>query len=179
MTQTEIFVCRLETMGVGELAQLRVLAGSSLDESLPGFDQFTGLWWPLRQRSQRTPPREASWLLAKLFSWHKIAQVDGDDASLPRILGRCEPINRPDQRRHLQRIDALLCAQLSALEPHLRWALSVAARETKHGRAPGVNWVRLLDDLSAWERGADRHGEHGVRNLWVMEYMRGRSENRR
>lgn len=69
MSQTAAFIARLTNdlkFGPGERARLRVLAGSGLDESIGGFDLFTGLWWPLRQKNTASPRREIAWLISKL-----------------------------------------------------------------------------------------------------------------
>ncbi len=56
-----------EALKEGERSKLRGLAGQPLDHTLPGFDLFTGIWWPLRKKNKAAPRRETSWLLAKLF----------------------------------------------------------------------------------------------------------------
>ena len=48
MTATEQFIGVLTDLKTGELGLLRVHAGQGLDESVVGFDLFSGLWWPLR-----------------------------------------------------------------------------------------------------------------------------------
>ena len=129
MTQTEKFIRQLEALKEGERSRLRRLAGKPLDETLQGFDLFTGLWWPLRAKSPRAPRRETSWLATKLYGAVQIPHVRPADPfarpTLPRVLGQCEPREEYGRPRFRARFDALLCSQLSALEPHLRWALSV------------------------------------------------------
>ena len=55
MTGTEQYIRVLTRLKTGEFALLRTLAGKRLDDSVKGFDLFAGLWWPLRQRSERAP----------------------------------------------------------------------------------------------------------------------------
>lgn len=124
------FIQRLEDLKEGERSRLRRLAGQPLDATLSGFDLFTGLWWPLREKNKFAPRRETSWLVAKVYGAFPIAHLrSGDKAARPtlaRVLGRCEPHDDYGRPRFRTRFDGLLCSHLSALEPHLRWALSLA-----------------------------------------------------
>ena len=52
MTSTEQYIVNLTQLKEGSLGLLRTHAGRRLDHSLEAFDLFTGLWWPLRQKSQ-------------------------------------------------------------------------------------------------------------------------------
>jgi CRISPR type I-E-associated protein CasB/Cse2 len=155
--------------GPGERARLRALAGRGLDENTPGFDLFTGLWWPLRQKNKAAPRREVAWLVAKLYAASSIRHVPcetGRPTTLAAILGREE--RRLSDRacpRFRQRFDELLQTPLSALEPHLRWALSVVRDAAIANRSPGIDWERLTDDLSIWDRGED------VRDTWAKHYV--------
>jgi len=65
VSQTLAYINRLEDLQEGERSRLRRLAGMPLDAALPGFDLFTGLWWPLRQASPVAPRRETSWLVGE------------------------------------------------------------------------------------------------------------------
>jgi hypothetical protein len=175
MTQTEKFIRRLEALKEGERSRLRTHAGQGLDETLPGFDLFTGLWWPLRQESQVVPRRETSWLVAKLFGAFPIRNVRPDELGVrltfPYVLSRCEPRDDLGRERFRRRFDALLQAPLSGLEPHLRWALSVVADAVKKDRCSGLDWVQLLNDLSIWDRGEEHRIERDVRDIWAEKYL--------
>jgi len=166
MSQTEQFIQRLEALKKGERSRLRRLAGQPLDESVPGFDLFTGLWWPLRQSTQFAPRRETSWLVARLYGAVRVPHVPQDCAFLPVVLGRREPHDDFGREPYRRRFDALLQAPLAAIEPGLRWALSVAAR-----RPSGVDWVRLLNDLSKWDRGNEDPSGTDVREKWACQYL--------
>jgi CRISPR type I-E-associated protein CasB/Cse2 len=174
MSQTAAFIARLtdeRLFGPGERARLRALTGRGLDENTPGFDLFTGLWWPLRQKNQAAPRREVAWLVAKLYAACSIRHVrpEGEKGPpLARVLGGLERREPHLQPRFRGRFDALLQSPLSGLEPHLRWALSVVARGVEHNRAQGLDWVQLLDDLSVWDRG-DEHRD--VRDIWAKDYL--------
>jgi len=179
MTPTEEYIQRLQGLKSGDLGLLRLSAGKGLEESLPGFDLFTGLWWPLRARSAAAPRRETSWLVAKLYGVSPIPHVrpeSGKGPSLAAVLGRCEPPEENAGPRFRARFDALLCSPLSALEPHLCWALGEIARAVA-GRVPhardveGIDWVRLLDDLSIWDRGEEHRKRRDVRDEWAGEYL--------
>jgi hypothetical protein len=159
MSQTAEYIKRLSDLQEGERSRLRRRAGQPLDATLPGFDLFTGLWWPLRAKSQATPRREPSWLLSKLFGAFRVPHIRPDSGagpSLPEVLGRCEPHDEDGRKRFRTRFDALLCSSLSSLEPHLRWALRGVARvvagHVPHaGNVLGIDWVYLLDDLWLWD----------------------------
>jgi CRISPR type I-E-associated protein CasB/Cse2 len=176
MTRTEEFIERLQALKEGERSRLRRLAGKPLDETLIGFDLFTGLWWPLRQKSQTAPRRETSWLVAKLHSSFPIRHTRPGKAdatpSLPLVLGQCEPREEHGRRRFRTRFDALLSSPLSALESHLRWALSIVADAVDSGKCPGLDWALLLDDLSIWDRGEEHRHERDIREIWAEQYLK-------
>ncbi len=175
MTPTEEFIAqKLEALKEGERSHLRRLAGKPLDESVAGFDLFTGLWWPLRQGSPMAPRREPSWLVAKLYGRFPIPHVCPEQphsgATLPRLLGQLEPGDEHGMPRFRRRFDALLCSSLLTLEPNLIWALSMIADAVKQQKASGVDWVQLLDDLSVWDRG-EEHRRRDVRDIWAETYL--------
>jgi hypothetical protein len=163
MTPTAEFINRLVNLQEGERSRLRWLAGQPLDKTLQGFDLFTGLWWPLRQKSQAAPRREVAWLIAKLYGASRVPHVrpeSGLGPSFPAALGRCEPCDPPEYRARnslRRRFDAIVASSLSGIEPRLHWGLREIARAVA-GRVPharnviGIDWVLLLDDLSLWDR---------------------------
>ncbi len=179
MSQSAEYIRRLEELKEGDRSRLRLLAGRSLDETITGFDIFTGLWWPLRAKSPTTPRREPSWLIAKLFCAFHIPHIrldSGTGHTLPAVLRRCEPRDENARNRFRTRIDAMLCASLASLEPHLRWALGEVARAVA-GRVPhaknveGIDWAQLLDDLSIWDRGDEHRRGRDVRDIWAEIYL--------
>ncbi|MFZ5983642.1 MAG: type I-E CRISPR-associated protein Cse2/CasB [Acidobacteriota bacterium] len=175
MSATAEYIERLEALKEGERSRLRRLAGMPLDETLAGFDLFTGLWWPLRDRSRAAPRRETSWLVAKLYGMSPIPHLPSDPArqtELAAILGRCEPKDERGRARYRGKFDALLCSSLSGIEPHLRWALSVAASAVRTAKPQGLDWVRLLDDLSIWDRGEEHSRKLDIRDIWAELYLR-------
>jgi hypothetical protein len=159
MTPTVEFINRLENLKEGERSRLRRLAGQPLNKTLQGFDLFTGLWWPLRATNERTPRRETSWIVAKLYCASSVPHVrpkSGFGPSLPTVLGKCEPRNR-DRSRFRMRFDAVICSPLTDIEPQLQWGLreiakAVAGRIPQARNVTGIDWVILLDDLSLWDR---------------------------
>jgi len=177
VTQAEAYIEGLTTLKEGELSSLRSLAGQTLDSSIQGFDIFTGLWWPLRDKNSAAPRREPCWLVAKLYSATQIPHVRPNSVegpSLPAVLGRLEPPVAP--RRFQTRFDALLDSGAASLEPHLRWALDEVARaiagKVPHAReVNGIDWVELLNDLSIWDRGATTRRGRDVREIWAEEYL--------
>ena len=177
MSQTPTFIARMigdRVIGSSERARLRALAGRALDQDTPGFDVFTGLWWPLRQRSQFAPRREVAWLITKLYAAIPVPHVPpdvGGGPSLAQVLGRSEPRKEHAQKRFRRRFDALLSTSLGALEPHLRWALSVARDAVVARRSQGIDWVQLTDHLSIWDRGEDHRLRRDVRDIWAEQYL--------
>lgn len=141
MKATEEYIEKLTRLQSGELGLLRTHAGQGLDETVGGFDLFTGLWWPLREKNERAPRREVAWLIAKLYAFRPIPQSPGE--TLACQLGRC----RPDT----QRFDRLLTLPLDKIEPALRWALDLIDSKNLI-----LDWVRLTDDLAIWERASTR-----------------------
>lgn len=179
MSLTAKFIQSLSNLKEGDRSQLRLLAGRPLDATLQGFDLFTGLWWPLRAKSPATPRREPSWLVAKLFGAFHVPHIrpnSGAGPSLPEVLGRCEPQDENGNKRFRNRFDALLCSSLSSLEPHLRWALGEIARAVAghppHARdVTGIDWAKLLDDLSIWDRGEAHRRGRDIRDIWAETYL--------
>jgi len=145
MTPTGQFIHTLQSLKPGDLGLLRQQAGLSLDESVDGFDLFAGVWWPLRARSQRTPRREVAWLVAKLYAFCPLPQTTG--AKLAEQLGRLNATNKDAEARRQQRVDELLTLPLNQIEPALQWAIKLVSQN-----GAGLDWVRLTDDLSYWER---------------------------
>lgn len=177
MTQTDEFIIRLESLKEGERSLLRRLSGRPLGETLEGFDLFTGLWWPLRYRNRFAPRRETSWLITKLYGAFPIHQVrvdmDGHSMTLARLVARARHGDAYAAERFDRRFDALLQSPLPGLEPHLRWALSVATDVVAIRRAAGLDWVQLLDDLSIWDRGKEHRRGIDVREEWACHYLQG------
>ena len=162
MSATEEYIERLECLKPGELGLLRTHAGQRLDESVEGFDLFTGLWWPLREKSQKAPRREVAWMIAKLYAFRPIPCRA--DLTLARQLRTCEPKDAKDDRakqRFREKFDELLTLPLGSMEPPLRWALD----ELRLLKSVGVDWVKLTDDLSIWER-------ESTRLRWAEQFLR-------
>ncbi|MCR4415871.1 MAG: type I-E CRISPR-associated protein Cse2/CasB [Thermoguttaceae bacterium] len=157
MTATLQYIQRLEGLRPGDLKLLRIHAGQPLDESVAGFDLFAGLWWPLRQASQRAPRRAVAWLIAKLYASYPIPHSAGD--TLARQLGRCCS-RAADSAQFRQKFDHLLLLPLHSIEPALQWALRTIAAEDLT-----LDWVQLTDDLSIWER-------ESTRLKWAGEFLK-------
>lgn len=154
---TEHYIKTLEALDAGDLSRLRAWAGKRLDESLNGFDLFSGLWWPLRQISPKAPRREVAWLIAKLFAAKPLVHSPGN--TLARQLRRCRPADERLRERFGQRFDDILAAPLDRIETPLRWALGqIAATGGK------LDWVKLTDDLSVWHR-------ESVRIEWAKQFL--------
>ncbi|MEO0248510.1 MAG: type I-E CRISPR-associated protein Cse2/CasB [candidate division WOR-3 bacterium] len=157
MNPTEEYIQRLEDLKPGELALLRTYALQDLDESVHAFDLFTGIWWPLRQKNERTPRRQVAWLIAKLFAFRRIIHSPGD--TIAWQLRRCRPNEERTRNRIQQKFDEMLTLPLDQIEPALQWAL-----ELLDSYGLNLDWVRLTDDLSIWER-------ESTRLRWAEEFM--------
>ncbi len=159
MSETSHFIDALTRLKAGDLSLLRLHSGQDLDESIQGFDLFTGIWWPLRQRSQRAPRRDVAWLVAKLFAKCPITREQNKTlaAQLRRTISGKDPDKELQQTR--RRFDDLLLSPLHSIEPHLQWALDkIASKELT------LDWVKLTDDLSYWERDS-------TRLKWAEEFL--------
>jgi hypothetical protein len=192
VTPTEQYVEVLTHLKSGQLALLRRHAGQGLDQSVDGFDLFAGLWWPLRAKNQRAPRRAVAWLIAKLYAFRPVEHSPGQ--TLAWQLARCRDDTVAavsdrrrrseidaaravsDRRRRseidatirpvAQRFDGLLTLPLAKVEPALRWALDLIASERLK-----VDWVRLTNDLSIWERETTRLN-------WAEEFLKSSKEER-
>jgi CRISPR type I-E-associated protein CasB/Cse2 len=149
VTPTERYIEVLARLESGDLGLLRTHAGQGLDESVAGFDLFAGLWWPLRERNQKAPRREVAWLIAKLYAFCPILHSAEDH--LARQLRRRQPKEEQKRIRHQERFDRMLMLPLSRIEPALQWSLDWIASNNL-----SVDWVKLTDDLSIWERESTR-----------------------
>jgi CRISPR type I-E-associated protein CasB/Cse2 len=156
-TPTEEYVDKLTRLKTGDLGLLRTHSGQGLDESVDGFDLFAGLWWPLRKKNQRAPRRSVAWLIAKLYAFRQIERLD--ECTLARQLRQCQPVDKEARERFDKRFDRLLILPLDKIEPALQWALDcIYSRNLK------LDWVRLTDDLSIWER-------ESTRLKWANEFL--------
>ena len=157
MTATEQFIETLKQLKTGEIGLLRTHAGQGIDEMVDGFDLFAGLWWPLRQKNERAPRREVAWLIAKLYAFCPIPHSPGE--TLARQLRRCRPNKNPEKARFEQRFDRMLILPIGKIEHSLQWAI---------GEINSINlrldWVKLTDDLSIWER-------ETTRLIWAEQFL--------
>jgi CRISPR type I-E-associated protein CasB/Cse2 len=154
---TEQYIKVLLKLKAGDLGLLRLHAGQGIDQSLDAFDLFSGLWWPLRQKSPKAPRREVAWLIAKLFAFRPLPQSADD--MLARQIAKCRPVSSPSKERFAEKFDRLLTLPLSAIEPDLQWALGLIE---SHGLK--LDWAQLTDDLSLWER-------ESTRCKWASQFL--------
>ena len=185
MNGVELFVMRLSSLKEGDLSILRGLAGSPLDADLRGFDLFTGIWWPVRANHADTPRRNVAWLVSKLYAFSPLPHI-GTGESLASCLGRCECellderecelLDERKRKRFRTCFDSLLATPLEGLEFPLRWALG-AISDASIGKIPhrermeGLDWVRLLNDLSIWDRGIHHRKKRDIREVWAEDYF--------
>jgi hypothetical protein len=155
---TRDYINKLAKLKPGDLGLLRTYAGQGIDCSSRAFDLFAGLWWPLRSKSQRAPRREVAWLIAKLYAFRPLVQSDYD--TLASQISLCQPRAGPERDRFRQRFDRMLIQPLSNIEEPLRWALDQVAANRNC-----VDWVKLTDDLSVWER-------ENTRLEWAAQFLR-------
>jgi len=143
---------------------LRAHAHRSLDASVDGFDLFTGLWWPLRDKRQDAPRRTVAWLVAKLYASCPVRHSPGDE--LAAQLRRCSPQALRNDERFGARFDGLVRLPIERIESDLGWALRAISNQ-----GLGVDWVQLTNDLSGWDR-------ERVRRRWASQFLgfKGRSK---
>jgi len=158
MTPTEEFINALTSLKTGDLGLLRTHSGQGLDESVNGFDLFAGLWWPLRQRSERTPRRSVAWLIAKLYAFCPIPHSLGDELAVQ--LAKCQPTEKQERTKYQHRVDGMLSLPLKKIEPALQWGLAqIASKDLR------LDWVKLTNDLSIWER-------ESIRRKWAEQFLK-------
>ncbi len=145
MTATEQYISVLTDLKQGDLSLLRQFSHKTLEQSVEGFDLFAGLWWPLRQRNQRAPRRQVAWLIAKLYAFCPLEHAPG--AYFAKQMGLCKPYETQALHRHTKRFNQLLVSPLEHLEVPLQWGLKWLENAKSQ-----VDWVRLTDQLSIWER---------------------------
>lgn len=154
---TREYISTLVSLQEGDLGLLRTHAGLGIDHSPQAFDLFAGLWWPLRQKSQRAPRREVAWLVAKLYAACPITHTP--DALFARQLARCQPPPGLERNRFRQRFDNLLLQPIETIEEPLYWALGRINENNL-----GIDWVKLTDDLSLWQREPKRRS-------WAEQFL--------
>lgn len=160
------FIKSLENLGEGDLGLLRQHRGSPLDESLAGFDLFTGLWWPLRSKNKAAPRREIAWLIAKLYAEFRFGQKNME--TLPHVMGNiCRVLDPKKKKQAIARFDALLTLEVMRLEAPLATVLGIL----KSQRRDSLDWTALTDDLSIWERESKRKN-------WVNIFMKAYRSNK-
>lgn len=160
MTPTEQYINNLAKLKAGELGLLRTHAGQGLDETVDGFDLFSGLWWPLRKKNEKAPRRAVAWLIAKLYAFRPIPPSQSPDETLARQLGRCRPVKDSEKGRFTQRFDRMLTLPLGKIEPDMRWALELLS-----SKGLKLDWIKLTDDLSFWER-------ESTRLKWAEDFLK-------
>ena len=145
MNQTALYIAKLESLKTGDLGLLAINLGKGLDESIQGFDLFSGLWWPLRKKNPQVPRRKVAWLIAKLYASCPVPHSTGH--YLPVQLALCVPHDLREKYRFKRRFDLLLTMPVGQIEQEIRWVLGkMASRKLK------LDWVQLTGDLSNWER---------------------------
>jgi CRISPR type I-E-associated protein CasB/Cse2 len=154
---TQEYIDTLTSLKDGDISLLRILARKSLDQTVLGFDLFAGLWWPLQNRNARAPQRDVAWLIAKLYAAFPLQHNDGDNFA--RQLGRCRPSGDDARDRFERRFDHLLVSPSADIEDPLRWGLDILAGENM-----SIDWVKLTDDLSIWER-------ESTRLHWIKQFL--------
>ena len=160
------YIKRLTDLKTGDLGKARSFASLGLDKSLDGFDLFTGLWWPLREVNQRAPKREIAWLILKLYGFCSLENSESKYDTLANQLRRCQPFDKDAQQRFTDRFDRLLSRSIDNIETDLQWALRQLQNHSLK-----LNWVRLTDDLSIWERGIYYRSNRDIREIWANEYL--------
>ncbi len=144
VTGTNRFINKLTSLKEGELGILRSHAGTGLDESVSGFDLFTGLWWGLRKDNKWAPEREVAWLVSKLYARnpfeHRAGYFFADQLRISVI--------HKNKKRVQAFFDSLLLSSISNLENFLSLGLRIIAQKNDSNNF--LDWVQLTNDLSNW-----------------------------
>ena len=138
MSPTKEYIKKLLKLKSGELGLLRVHAKKRLNETVDGFDLFTGLWWPLRQKSQRAPRREVAWLIAKLYAFRPVP-YSSEDTLAKQLRKFRTPTKKLEEDPVTQRFDKMLMLPINKIEPVLQWALNQL-----NSRGLNLDWVKRL-----------------------------------
>jgi CRISPR type I-E-associated protein CasB/Cse2 len=105
-----------------------------------------------------------AWLVAKLYAIQPVEQSPGE--ALAYQLGRCWKGRDPEKDPVVQRFDTLLTLPIENLEPSLRWAINLVSSHRLK-----LDWVRLTNDISIWEREV-------TRLKWAEEFLKSSKEDR-
>ena len=98
-----------------------------------------------------------AWLIAKLYAFRPIEHSPGRRS--PASSGAPGPARTQSDQRFEQRFDRMLTLPLAEIEPALQWAIDlIASKRLK------LDWVRLTNDLSIWER-------ESTRLKWAEEFL--------
>ena len=166
MGATAEYIRHLTDLKSGDMGKARSFANKGLDEEIDGFELFTGLWWPLREKNHRAPKREIAWLILKLYGFCPLQNSDSHYDTLACQLRRCQPHEEKARPRFIDRFDRMLSQHIANIEPHMHWALrQLQERKMK------LNWARLTDDLSIWDKGQYHNRKQDVREIWANEYL--------
>jgi hypothetical protein len=155
---TDAYIQRLTKLGPADLSLLRSLADQPLHAQLAGFDLFTGLWWPLREKNVRVPDRASAWLVAKLCAWNP---QRNETVPLLAAWQRLAPHDEHGRARAQARAAQVLALDHAQLEPVLRAMVQTLARAEK-----GIAWATLLDDLRDWN-----NATADVRQRWAEQWL--------
>ena len=138
---------------------MRNHAGLELDESLKGFDLFTGIWWYLREKGW-APKRRVAWLITKLYAQFPFLQLSGH--TLARKLNHCVPHKEEDKNRFYNRFDRIVLSDFNQLEYNLSWALGTIKKHSKEEVT--FDWVELTNDLSLWDKDT-------IKYKWTKQFL--------
>jgi hypothetical protein len=150
------YIDNLSNLKSGEISILRTMRHKDLDEDLDGFDLFTGIWWPLREKNQRAPQRETAWLIAKLYACYPLPQVN--ESFMPVLLGMLAQYNDVLAKQITKLNDTIVSTPV----PMLELPLGQAIRKIQK-KFTGLDWVSLTDTLSRW-------GYNKQREVWVQAF---------
>lgn len=156
------YVHRLTSQGglkSGNLSILRALSGQDLARSVGAFDLFSGLYWPIRQRTPRAPQREDAWLVAKVYSKFPWVPVDNESAYITTYaayLWRRTHASPYALAPLVQRLDRLVAARGREFEFYLLGLFGMIRRTvtlprgphpTLPGQWPYHAWSLFLEEL--------------------------------
>ncbi len=148
---TPKFIARIISLGLGQLNLFRSQKYKPINASVESFDLFSGIWWNLRQNNQWTPPREVSWLIAKLYAQYPTRHKPRAYFAI-QFRNALFNLDKSNWRKQRLTFDSLLTAELDSIEPYLVWALSIMHQHFRKTEKIPLDWVQLTDDLSNWNK---------------------------
>lgn len=151
ISQSVLFIDRLEKLDAGDRARFKRNAGKSLSEASDALGLFYHLLPPGIPQYQE----EIYFLLATIYP---LAE-SGGNGDFGTLLAKAQ--NSSNKKGLDRRVEFLLDADTDQLAFRLRQSVHFL-----HSCRVGINWVQLLDDLLQWS-----HPDRYIQKRWARSYF--------